>query len=69
MKKQNNILVYRTKHHRCRYCRYKKIIHTPFIYENLVTCKLKDIYLNLNNNFLGLLCKYYKPNLKEEDEI
>ena len=78
--KMNQIITYRNKHPRCRYCKYLEITKEKipdvdpygFWYGQYITvkryrCKLKDKNIKLNNSFKGCFCSYFKLEDIEND--
>ena len=59
----SKIKKYRTKHKKCKWCKYHKYNYAPCnLTANWYTCELKDKIININ---VFRLCKYYR--LKEEE--
>ena len=69
----NGIIEYRSKHPRCKYCKYletikEKILDADsygfcdgrYITIKHCRCKLKDKDIKLKNSFKGCLCNYFK---------
>ena len=69
----NQIIVYRNKHPRCRYCKYLEITKEKipdidsygfwdgkYITIKHYRCKLKDKDIKLKNSFKGCFCDYFK---------
>ena len=69
----NQIIVYRNKHPRCRYCKYLETTKERipdvdsygfwdggFITIKYYRCKLKDKDIKLKNSFKGCFCDYFK---------
>ena len=58
----NKIKEYREKHLRCKYCKYKKLIHTPpAVANDIWKCTLKDKFIfRYSYNLEGIFCKYFE---------
>ena len=62
----NKIRDYRTKHKRCKWCKYYKYRQFPHWVDICIKdCLLKD--KEIKTNLMAKFCKYYE--LKEEDKI
>lgn len=56
---------YRTKHKRCKWCKYQNyVIPHNYVCYPFYECVLKDKIITFSNN--AIFCKYY--TLKEDDE-
>lgn len=70
----DKIKEYRTKHPRCRYCRYKKIINGNPVWISSADwrkCSLKDKDINglVYYNIAGCFCKYFECGDDIIDEV
>lgn len=65
----NRIIAYRSKHPRCRYCKYCYLLKIPENFGHCIhKCKLKDKYIKFfNYNFCGCFCDYFKLGDIEND--
>ena len=57
-----NIMNYRQRHKRCRYCKYREYITKAFLCSvSCNKCVLKDKYININIWPLrGCMCQWYR---------
>lgn len=64
-----NLIKYREKHPRCKYCKYKRYVNNTLCGVSYVECILKDRLLNdiILWNLKGMFCRWYKP--KEVHEL
>lgn len=61
---QNKIISYRSKHPRCRYCKYKHYVNHEYIGIFYNECILKDKIIKhwFYGSIAGIFCKYFEVN-------
>ena len=64
---QNKIISYRSKHPRCRYCKYSKYVTIPVLLWDSCDyheCVLKDKIIKhwFYDSIAGMFCKYFEVN-------
>lgn len=68
---ENDIIKYRKRHKRCKYCMYnkteKKYDDWFKKYNIYYKCEVKDEIIYPNKTYRGCFCRYYKPLFVNEE--
>lgn len=63
-----NIIKYRTKHKRCKWCKYYHIVIPPYnICPSYYECVLKDKIINFD--ICAIPCRYYTLHIKDNEDL